>query len=271
MKIAIGVVLYETPQSDFERWYASFALAKSYVDASFSVLVIDNSPEPMERPSREGITNVEARGNIGFGAGHNALIETMTDEGFDYYVGVNPDGFFHRYSLQKMLDRARLDPRHLYEFRQFPLEHPKNYDLVTGETAWCSGAAFCFSAEAYKNVGGFDESFFMYCEDVDLSWRYKLHGRKCILAEDALYYHSVANRIDSEVTSKRMLSSGVILARKWKNQSFEKNCLRQLEHFKVAPPNEGVGTPLPFDAAKLAMASSFNGDFTFSNMRWGGI
>ncbi|UGQ21729.1 hypothetical protein [Brucella anthropi] len=271
MKVAIGVVLYETPQADFERWYASFEVAKSYTDVSFNVVVIDNSPDLVSRPPKESITQIPGRGNIGFGAGHNALIETSVSHGFDYYIGVNPDGFFHRYSLQKILERVQREPSHLYEFRQFPLEHPKNYDIVTGETAWCSGAAFCFSAEAYRAVGGFDESFFMYCEDVDLSWRYRLHGRKCLVAQEALYYHSVANRDESELISKRMLSSGVLLARKWRNTSFEKNCLRQLEHFKVAPPDEGVANPLLFSSDELAEASSFNGDFTFSDMRWRGI
>lgn len=271
MKVAIGVVLYETPQTDFEKWYASFEIAKSYADASFAVFVIDNSSIPTEQSLVEGVSQIPGRGNIGFGAGHNTLIEAAINGGYEYYIGVNPDGFFHRYSLQKMLERVKHQPGNLFEFRQFPLEHPKKYDQVTGETAWCSGAAFCFSAEAYDVIGGFDESFFMYCEDVDLSWRYKLHGRKCIVVQNALYYHSVANRDENETISKRMLSSGVLLARKWKNANFEKSCLQQLESLGVALPDMALNNTLPFEFNELARASSFNGDFTFSDMRWRGI
>jgi GT2 family glycosyltransferase len=64
----------------------------------------------------------------------------------------------------------------LWEFRQFPYEHPKMYDVLTGETTWSSGAAFAVRRTVYEQVGGFDEKIFMYAEDVDLSWRIRSEG-----------------------------------------------------------------------------------------------
>lgn len=66
----------------------------------------------------------------------------------------------------------------LWEFRQFPYEHPKMYDILSGETSWSSGAAFAVRREVYDEVGGFDEKIFMYAEDVDLSWRIRAAGYK---------------------------------------------------------------------------------------------
>lgn len=64
----------------------------------------------------------------------------------------------------------------LWEFRQFPYEHPKMYDILTGETTWSSGAAFAIRREVYAQMKGFDEKIFMYAEDVDLSWRIRSAG-----------------------------------------------------------------------------------------------
>jgi hypothetical protein len=47
---------------------------------------------------------------------------------------------------------------------------PKYYDPVTLETSWISGACFVLKRSVFEETGGFDESVFMYGEDVDLSW-----------------------------------------------------------------------------------------------------
>ncbi len=55
----------------------------------------------------------------------------------------------------------------------------------------CAGAAL-YRRELFDDVGLFDEDFFMFLEDVDLAWRARLAGWRCVYAPDArvLHWHS---------------------------------------------------------------------------------
>lgn len=75
------------------------------------------------------------------------------------------------------------------EARQVPLEHPKGFNPETWETAWVSGACCLVNAGAFAAVGGFDETFFLYCEDVDLVWRLRA-GRPLYYCADTFITHS---------------------------------------------------------------------------------
>jgi GT2 family glycosyltransferase len=61
--------------------------------------------------------------------------------------------------------------------------------------AWIFGG--CGGAVAYRRamldeIGLFDESFFMYCEDVDLNWRAQLAGWRCRYVPEAVVYHKLS-------------------------------------------------------------------------------
>jgi N-acetylglucosaminyl-diphospho-decaprenol L-rhamnosyltransferase len=42
---------------------------------------------------------------------------------------------------------------------------------VVTEAGWVSGSCFLARRSALEELGGFDESYFMYAEDMDLCWR----------------------------------------------------------------------------------------------------
>ncbi|WP_017931052.1 glycosyltransferase family 2 protein [Robiginitomaculum antarcticum] len=51
------------------------------------------------------------------------------------------------------------------------------------------GAAAGYRRDIFEKCGGFDDSFFCYLEDVDLSYRLRLYGEKCLLCPDARATH----------------------------------------------------------------------------------
>lgn len=58
-----------------------------------------------------------------------------------------------------------------------------------GECFSPCGASALIHKDTFIEIGGFDERFFCYCEDVDLGFRFRLEGHRCIFWPDALVYH----------------------------------------------------------------------------------
>ena len=60
---------------------------------------------------------------------------------------------------------------------------------------WVTGAAVLIKKEMLLSINGYDENYFMFCEDVDLAYRAKKAGYKVICIRDGRalhYYHQTA-------------------------------------------------------------------------------
>ncbi len=174
------------------------------------VVVVDNassdgSVEAM-LASDPDVTVVATGANLGYGSGANRGVEVAAG---DHLLLLNPDTVVEPgtvKALSEALDRdpglAAVGPRienvdgTLYpSVRSFPdlwvagghaflgLVWPANpftrryrmLDWDHGRAApdvdWVSGACMLVRRSAFEVVGGFDEAYFMYVEDVDLCWR----------------------------------------------------------------------------------------------------
>lgn len=126
--------------------------------------------------------------NLGFGKANNYGFEKGNSE-FVFFL--NPDTELMEdtmYELKETIENSSNDFG-MWECRQKPYEHPKMYNILTGETTWASGACFVARREVFKKVGGFDKNIFMYAEDVDLSWNVRLHGYKIKYVPKAVVVH----------------------------------------------------------------------------------
>lgn len=61
--------------------------------------------------------------------------------------------------------------------------------VVDSDVSAVSGCAFAIRRQLFEELGGFDERFFMYLEDTDLSWRARVAGYRCRYVADSIVYH----------------------------------------------------------------------------------
>ncbi|MDZ4371083.1 MAG: glycosyltransferase family 2 protein [Phenylobacterium sp.] len=181
----------------------------------FEALVIDNaSPDPgdaaiaAEFPWARLIRN---DANLGFtGAGNQGAREGRGR----WYVLLNPDAYAEADWLERLMSAAARQPRvSSFTSRQMAADAPGMLDGLgdvmsitgipyrggylnpdrgqahEGEVFSPCGAAMMIDRALFLRVGGFDEAFFCYGEDVDLGYRLQLVGQPTLLVPDAVIHH----------------------------------------------------------------------------------
>ncbi|MFY9288823.1 MAG: glycosyltransferase family 2 protein [Alphaproteobacteria bacterium] len=180
----------------------------------FEAIIIDNAstdssaniPMPDER-----FRLIKSDTNLGFAAGNN---RAAADAKGEWLVLLNPDAYAQSDWLEKLLDAAKRYPNctlfgstqindqkrdrldgcgDCYNFAGFPWRGGIGWPVTSlpaeGEVFAPCGAASMYRADIFKNIGGFDERFFCYCEDVDIAWRFRLDGHHCMQIASAVVYH----------------------------------------------------------------------------------
>ncbi|MBA3765523.1 MAG: hypothetical protein H0W99_00785 [Acidobacteria bacterium] len=273
--LAIGVVTFNNSQAQLAQLARSIELAVRHVDEAqvkINLFVIDNGRKSGWPQSVIPSRRIETQGNIGFGRGMNSLMTAAFAESeTEWFLCVNPDGVMHRRALKELLSSSRTHPDSLIEARQFPEEHVKPYDPQTLETPWASGACLLIRRRIFESIGGFDTNFFMYLEDIDLSWRARSAGFSIRVSPNALFGHAVLHRKPDPGVDKSFLLSGRYLAFKWKHAEFFKWAERELVKRKYyqsrseLPALDGLNAISTGINPELA---DFNHYFNFSTPRW---
>lgn len=266
--VVVGVVLYRTEKADFDRLVGALdAEAMGLVDRTdaamaLQLVVNDQQPEIYREwlesigPSSIGTEVLDSGANVGFGSAHNSAMSTAFSRGANHYLGLNPDGFLMRGSLENLVRfSSALSDAALIEADTFPVGHPKWFDPVAFDTEWVSGAAFLMPRRIFEAVGGFDERFHMYCEDVDLSWRVREAGFRTVVCPTAQFYHDVAPRLDTydPAATRAMFLSARLLGHKWGNAAFVERMedllverdLMAKSDLPALPPGEPIDSAIP--------------------------
>ena len=205
-KIAVSIVCYKNDKTELMKTINSVLES---VDVEVHLFIIDNSPNNVLSYlfKDKRIRYIHNDTNVGFGAGHNIAMKYIIDEKFDYCLVLNPDIYFDIHVLNKIVQymdenqvgllmpkvtnpdgsirkirRQLPSPVNVFIKPFLPshfadkIERKYRTDYISYEkictAPFLSGCFMFFRVTDLISIGGFDERYFMYFEDVDLSRRF---------------------------------------------------------------------------------------------------
>jgi len=180
---------------------------------------------PKSEKTLPKIVLMENEKNVGFATGNNQGIAWALDHWFDYVYLLNNDAKLHPDAIKEAVRVAESDKTIgavqslLLLWKTPDLVNSSGNDLhylgfgltrdykrpvtATGwrwesppppggggaDIGFASGAGVLYGAKALRHVGNLEEFYWMYHEDVELSWRMRLSGYRIVLAPKSIAYH----------------------------------------------------------------------------------
>jgi GT2 family glycosyltransferase len=163
--------------------------------------------------------------NIGFGAAHNVGIRHAQGK---YVLCLNPDtealekidvvlDYFEKNTsvaaiglkllnnsgqAQKWIAGTEINPRRLIKNKFLGDTLPKNGAKIL-QVDWVSGGAMFIKKEIFEAVGGFDENFFMYFEDMDFCKRVRQIGGEVFYFSNISLRHIEGGSSENKIKQKK--------------------------------------------------------------------
>jgi GT2 family glycosyltransferase len=226
MQLSIIIINYNTKEITKNCLISLFKNLKSEKE----VIVIDNasndeSVDELKSIFGHTIKLIFNEKNIGFGPANNLGAKLASGK---YLLFLNSDTIINNDFTSKLIDffannsRAGIvSPELLFEngqsqphtYGKFPtifgtitdkFFRPKFNDDSSMEVDWVSGAAMAMRKEVFEKIGGFDENFFMYYEDIDLCKRLKDKGFAIVRLSGLSVTHLVAKSSANAKSIKKM-------------------------------------------------------------------
>lgn len=205
----------------FNGWQDTKECLKSvekldYPQDKIEIIVVDNgSTDQTLTGIRKNFPKVKVlaqKTNLGFAKAINLGVKEAKSE---LILITNNDVVFEKNCLKKLVKTAAADSHatviggkvywkntHRLSFGGFRLNHYLGYhqfDLSGAnkerQTDWISGVCLLTSKKLFLDLGGFDEKYFFYFEDIDFCLRAKRAGLRLLYQPKALVYHGYGTTI----------------------------------------------------------------------------
>ncbi len=214
----------------------------------FTVLVVDNgSTDGSEEAIREAFPQyplLQTGANLGFAGGNNAGIRWALERGADHVVLLNNDTVVDPDFLGPLVEMADADPKVGIVGSSIAYEEEPGrlwaygggfFDISTGwvrhlqkpvgredlrasghRQFYVTGCTMLLRRSLLEEVGALDETYFHFCEDVDLCLRAKAQGYEVAVAESSRLRHKVSatTRVSSPLFLYYNLRSRLTLVRR---------------------------------------------------------
>lgn len=178
------------------------------------VVVVDNKTSDAENEAvrrlgvEHGWSIVSSETNLGFGGGMNLGVARAQELGAVRFVLLNPDAVLGADALGILVERSRAEPNALLSPRLLRPDGSVWFggaDLYLDDgrvrsrrrrvpgarvEPWLSGACLVVGDALWRAVGGFDDAYFLYWEDIDLSHRMIAAGATLEVVEEAVATHA---------------------------------------------------------------------------------
>lgn len=214
MSAPLATIIVVTHNS--ARWMPRLAAAVArQTETRWRLVVVDNVSAEDERPHQTDLPSpssiIHSRVNLGFAAANNLAAQ---DADTPYLVFLNPDAFPEPDWLAALIATAEAYPRAaavgstqlradasgIYDgtgdvLHAIGMAYRSSYGKMhdrappLGETFSACAAAMLVRRDAFEAVGGFDDRYFCYFEDVDLGFRLRLAGWRVLQSPDAIVAH----------------------------------------------------------------------------------
>jgi GT2 family glycosyltransferase len=211
INVTASIVLYNENKDVLNK------LLMSMSQLDIQTTVVDNSPSSLLSSiceSFEFVTYIFNGKNIGFGAAHNLAFKNKTVQS-DIHLIINPDVYFDKEVMLQFLEWFANEntvslavPQVLNEdatlqhiVREIPTPMSllkRKFGVDSGEIdiqsnliseiPFSHGCFIAIKSDVYQSIGGFDERFFLYMEDVDLFIKAKEYGKTVINTNYSIYH-----------------------------------------------------------------------------------
>lgn len=168
------------------------------IQGKCKVIIIENSKDQKLKESVEkNYKNVECIipfENLGYGKANNLALKKVTTK---YSLILNPDTNLSNNALEKFLirvnnnlDFAIIGPQ---DFQN--IKNEKNLNLIKVNNL--KGFAMFLNMYKFKNIGFFDENFFLYFEEIDLCKKIKINNENIYLDSNIKIFHEGGKSVDA--------------------------------------------------------------------------